>query len=171
MRAHGLVFKFYQVLQKSTAYSPCAGPWHLSATFLRRMTDIGCQSRQFRQTRQADKGYVPAPTGPRRSGANKKQNRCQPVSLQSTATLAQMTFGLDVGSCARLWQARWAGMIPAANHVCPPLSFWPRTHGELLLSSRPGSMPSSLRPSHDSPPPDCCLIPQLIPDGLSGVHG
>ncbi len=67
-------------------------------------------------------------------------------------------------------QARWAGMIPAASHVCPPLSFWPRTHGERLLSSLPGSMPSSLRPSHDSPPPDGGLIPQLIPDGLSAVH-
>ncbi len=30
--AHGPVFKFsgYQVLRKSTAYSPCEGPWHLS---------------------------------------------------------------------------------------------------------------------------------------------
>ncbi len=52
--AHARTWSHFQVPPRSTeihtvctGYGPCAGPWQLSATCLRRIADICCQSRRF----------------------------------------------------------------------------------------------------------------------------
>jgi hypothetical protein len=103
MRAHGPIFKFHHVLRKPTLYAQCTVR-AVSGTCQPRVSE-GLQISAVSRDDSGRRDWLVKDQYRLRPGQDEAVRiKSKPLTALLTATLSPMTFGRDVGSCARLWQ-------------------------------------------------------------------